>query len=118
MKLPPIYVTPEHESEVVYSDLLQRLMIFINNLRGYNGLWREHVKLIKNIGRTIHLFYMPEVHELLVPMLIDFISKGNKDIKEASCSCLAKIMKYQHHSPSRDELMTVIKKDLHGATDW
>lgn len=45
-KLPPIYVTPDHESEVVYSDLLQRLMVFINNLRGFTGLWREHVKLI------------------------------------------------------------------------
>jgi hypothetical protein len=21
-------------------------MVFINNLRGFNGLWREHVKLI------------------------------------------------------------------------
>jgi len=45
-KLPPIYVTPENEKEVVYSDLLQRLMIFINNMRGFTGLWREHVKLI------------------------------------------------------------------------
>ena len=48
-KLPPIYVTPDHESEVVYSDLLQRLMVFVNNLRGFTGLWREHVKLIQNL---------------------------------------------------------------------
>jgi hypothetical protein len=48
-KLPPIYVTPENEKEVVYSDLLQRLMIFINNMRGFTGLWREHVKLIQNL---------------------------------------------------------------------
>ena len=61
-KLPPIYVTPEHESELVYSDLLQRLMVYINNLRGYTGLWREHVKLIKNLTEVIHLFYMPEIH--------------------------------------------------------
>jgi len=60
--LTPIYVTPENEKEVVYSDLLQRLMIFIQNLRSYNGLWREHVKLIKNLGKTVHLFYMPEIH--------------------------------------------------------
>lgn len=49
-KLPPIYVTPENEKEVVYSDLLQRLMIFINNMRGFTGLWREHVRLIKNLS--------------------------------------------------------------------
>jgi hypothetical protein len=61
-KLPPIYVTPDHENELVYSDLLQRLMVYINNLRGYTGLWREHVKLIKNLTEVIHLFYMPEIH--------------------------------------------------------
>ena len=55
-------MTPENESEVIYSDLLQRLMIFINNLKGYNGLWREHVKLIKNLVEVVHLFYMPEIH--------------------------------------------------------
>jgi hypothetical protein len=118
VKLAPIYVTQEHESEVVYSDLLQRLMVFINNLREYKGLWREHVKLIKNLGKTLHLFYIPEIHQLIVPMLIDFISKGNKDIKEAACNCLAKIMEYQHHTPSREELLAVVKKELHQATDW
>ena len=102
----------------MYSDLLQRLMVFINNLREYKGLWREHVKLIKNLGKTIHLFYIPEIHQLIVPMLIDFISKGNKDIKEAACNCLAKIMEYQHHTPSREELLAVVKKELHQATDW
>lgn len=77
-KLPPIYVTPEHECELVYSDLLQRLMAFIQNLRGYTGMWREHVKLIQNLSETIHLFYMPEIHSLITPMLFDFVQKGNR----------------------------------------
>lgn len=93
-KLPPIYVTPEHEIEVLYSDLLQRLMVFINNIRSYTGLWREHAKLINNLVETVHLFYMPEVHSYLVPMLVDFVYKGNKDIKDAACKCLARILKY------------------------
>jgi hypothetical protein len=76
-KLPPIYVTPENEKEVVYSDLLQRLMIFINNMRGFTGLWREHVKLIQNLTQVIDLFYMPEIHQYLVPMLVEWIWKGN-----------------------------------------
>jgi hypothetical protein len=37
---------------------------------------------------------MPEIHQYLVPILIDFLYKGNRDIKEASCNCLAKILKY------------------------
>jgi hypothetical protein len=61
-KLPPIYTTPEFESELVYSDLLQRLMAFINNVRSQQGNWREHVKLITNLTNVIELFYMPEIH--------------------------------------------------------
>ena len=117
-KLPPIYVTPEHESELVYSDLLQRLMVYINNLRGYTGLWREHVKLIKNLTEVIHLFYMPEIHQYLVPMLIDFVYKGNRETKEASSELLGKILKYQHHSPSREELLSTVMKEMAHASNW
>lgn len=77
VKLSPIYVTAEHQSEVVYSDLLQRLMVYINNIKGYTGMWREHVKLVDNLAEVIHLFYMPEIHQYLVPMLMDFVFKGN-----------------------------------------
>jgi hypothetical protein len=49
MKLPPIYTIPEYECEMVYSDLFQRMLVLINNIRGYTGMWREHVKLIKNL---------------------------------------------------------------------
>ena len=45
-KLPPIYVLDEHKSEVVYSDLLQRLTIFISNIKDNSGMWREHVLLL------------------------------------------------------------------------
>jgi hypothetical protein len=117
-KLPPIYVTPQYESEVVYSDLLQRMMVFINNLRGFTGLWREHVKLIQNLTQVIDLFYMPEIHQYLVPMLIEWVWKGNRETKEASCELLAKILKYQHHSPSRDELLNIILKEMAHATNW
>ena len=90
----PIYVTAEHQSEVVYSDLLQRLMVYIKEIKSYTGLWREHVKLVQNLTETIHLFYMPEIHQYLVPMLMDFVFKGNNQLKDVSCHCLAKILKY------------------------
>lgn len=61
-KLPPIYTTEEYTNELVYSDLLQRLMVFINNIRSYQGNWREHARLIQNLSKVIHLFYMPEIH--------------------------------------------------------
>lgn len=117
-KLPPIYVTEKHKSEEVYSDLLQRLMVFINNLRGFTGLWREHVKLIKNLTEVIDLFYMPEIHQYLVPMLVEWIWKGNRETKEASCTLICKIIKFQHHTPSREELLNIILKDMARATNW
>ena len=62
VQLPPIYVTSENQSEEVYSDLLQRLMVFVNNIKNNCGSWREHVKLLNHIKEVIHLFYMPEIH--------------------------------------------------------
>ena len=67
-------------------------MAFINNVRSEQGNWREHVKLITNLTNVIELFYMPEIHQYLVPMLMDFLEKGNRDIKESACDCLAKIL--------------------------
>ena len=52
-------------------------MVYINNIRSYTGLWREHVKLVENLTEVIELFYMPEIHQQLVPMLMDFVFKGN-----------------------------------------
>lgn len=118
MKLSPIYVTAEHQSEVVYSDLLQRLMVYIKEIKSYTGLWREHVKLVQNLTETIHLFYMPEIHQYLVPMLMDFVFKGNNQLKDVSCHCLAKILKYQHNTSSREEQLAMINKEMTQSRSW
>ena len=111
-KLAPIYVTDDKKSEEVYSDLLQRLMVFIKNICGQTGVWREHLKLLENLLKTIHLFYIPEIHNYLTPMMLDFVFKGNNEIKEMSCHILAKILYFQHHTPSREEMLALINKEL------
>ena len=93
-------------------------MIFFNNIKSFSGLWREHVQLIKGLREVVHLFYMPEVHQYLVPMLMEFIFKGNKEIKEVSCDCIAKILKYQHHTPSRDDLLQCIMSQMSQSPNW
>ena len=93
-------------------------MVFLSHLRGFTGSWREHVKLVQHLEEVIHLFYMPEVHQVLVPMLLDFLLHGNKHAQEAACSCLAKILQYQHHSPSRTELLQAVKKELYQSSKW
>ena len=81
-------------------------------------MWREHVKLVENLTEVIHLFYMPEIHQYLVPMLMDFVLKGNNQLKDVSCHCLAKILKYQHNSSSRDEQMGLIAKEMMLSRNW
>ena len=81
-KLAAIYVTEENKKEEVYSDLLQRLMVFISNIRGHTGVWREHLQLLKNLLDTVHLFYMPEVHAYLVPCLL-YTSPSPRDKRQS-----------------------------------
>ena len=74
--------------------------------------------IVNNLVEVIHLFYMPEVHQYLVPMLVEFVWKGNNQLKEASCHCLAKILKYQHHTPSREELLMLVNKEMSKSSNW
>ena len=64
------------------------------------------------------MFYMPEIHNYLTPMMLDFVFKGNNEIKEMSCHILAKILRYQHHTPSREELLALINKELFQSSNW
>ncbi len=117
-KLPPIYLTPDRKSELVYSDLLQRLMVLITNMKSNTGLWREHWKLLSNLRQVLHLFYMPEVHSYLAPLLFEFVQEGNDQMKEITCDCLATILKHQHHSASRENLLQRVQQQLAQAPSW
>ena len=43
---------------------------------------------------VIDKFYLPEIHDYIVPVVIDFIYRGNNQLKDVSCHLIAKIMKY------------------------
>ena len=51
-------------------------------------------------------------------MLMDFVYKGNTQTKEEACHCLAKILKYQHNSTMRDELLGMINKEMCQSANW
>lgn len=109
---PNIFITDETSTELVYSDLLESIMIFAQNMCEQEGLWREHLKLLQNFDDVIHLFYMPEIHNHLVPLLQKFAIEGNVNIQYAAVKCLAQIYKLQHHAPAREELLEFIIKKL------
>ena len=108
----------QHESELVYSDFLKTLIVFIKNLSGHHGMWREHLKLVNALNEVVHLFYMPEMHSNLVPILVDFLYKGNQELQDASCLCFAKILKFQHQTESRKELLYIIRKEMYSSRNW
>ena len=76
--LMPMYIAPEHHSEKIYSDFLQRFMKFIMNLRGHTGWWREHIRLLDNLEQVVHLCYRPEVHQLVTRILFEMLLLGSK----------------------------------------
>ncbi len=109
---PNIFITDEASPEIVYTDILETLVQFVQNISDQEGCWREHLLLLKNIEETVHFFYMPEIHIFIVPILKAFAVQGNNNIRNQTMKCLAIILKYQHHTPAREELMEFIKSKL------
>ena len=42
-------------------------MIYVQNVSGWEGVWREHLILLENLEAIVDRFYMPEIHTALVP---------------------------------------------------
>jgi hypothetical protein len=54
------YVLPENFKEIIYADLMAKLLIFDSNFQGVPGMWRHEIKYLTNLSKTIHLFNLPE----------------------------------------------------------
>jgi hypothetical protein len=55
---------------------------------------------------------MPEIHNQVVPIILEFLMTGNSTVRKEACRFLAKVIKYQHHIPYREELIQFIKQNL------
>ena len=53
-------------------------MKFVLNIRNNTGCWREHIRLLDNLEQVLHLFFMPEVHQMLTPIFLEMLLIGNK----------------------------------------
>jgi hypothetical protein len=85
---------PEYSSEVIYSDLLSKLLLYDQNISNLKGLWREQTLFLQHVGACVHLFNLPELHEAFTPCIFDYIKEGNSDVREAAADCLAKMLQY------------------------
>lgn len=87
-----IFLTEENLSELVYVDLLEHLMKMVITIKNLEGNWREHLKLVQNFEQTIHLFYLPEIHTTLVPILLEFQIQGSTLLRAATSKLIARII--------------------------
>jgi len=71
-----IYVQPQYKKEIVFDNLLSKLMSMFESIQNNEGAWRDHVMLVSHLEKVIHLFYLPEIHVNLVPILDFFLNHG------------------------------------------
>jgi len=46
---PNCFITDENHPELVFSDLLEHLIIFIQNVSNQEGDWRAHTMMLRNV---------------------------------------------------------------------
>lgn len=105
---PNCFITDESHPELVYSDILENILIFVQNVSSFEGVWREHQILLDNLEAIVDRFYMPEIHTALVPSIYTFALEGNTTIRKEALLVLAKIITHQHHLPAREEVIDFI----------
>jgi hypothetical protein len=89
---PNCFITDDNHPELVFSDLLEHIMIYVQNISSQEGEWREHAVMIQNLQAIITLFYSPEIHTNLVPHIQEFALEGNTTIRKYSLECLATVI--------------------------
>lgn len=83
---------PEYRSEKIYSELLTKIIGYEANLRLMIGPWREHAGFLEKFAIQIHLFHLPEVHDLFAPILFNLIQNGNATLHSAVSKCIVEIL--------------------------
>ena len=109
---PNCFITDENHPELIFMDLLEHIMIFVQNVSQEEGVWREHLVMLQNLEAFANLFYMPDIHTVLVPTIQDFALEGNTYVRKQSLQCLAQIITHQHHIPAREEVIEFIISKL------
>jgi hypothetical protein len=85
-------ILPEYKSERIYSELLTKIMTYEESLRSIIGAWREHAGFLEKFAQTIHLFHMPEMHDLFAPVLFKLIQNGTSVLREAVSKCIVEML--------------------------
>ncbi|TNV73012.1 hypothetical protein FGO68_gene11698 [Halteria grandinella] len=93
-----------------------RLAIKASEIRcscsGGPGSLAEKATYLLNLGKGLHQLKMPQFQEQYLGSLLEYIRKGNSQIRHAATDCLAKMLQNQYNTELRNELIAVIKSEL------
>lgn len=105
-------ISPEFKAELVYQELLPKLLIFDEHIYGMIGLWRQHTEFIDKFADTFKLFHMPELQDNYVQTLFKYLHNGNIQLRAKVCKAIVQILAYQYDPERRASLSKQVIEEL------
>ena len=103
---------PEYKGEIVYQELLPKLLLLDEHLHAMIGHWREHADFLDSFSLTIKLFHMPELQDLFVQTLFKYLHNGNNHLRQKVCKCIVSMLAYQYDPERRASLAKQVNEEL------
>ena len=66
-------IGPEYKSELVYQELLPKLLSLDEHIHNQIGLWRQHADFLEKFSYTFKLFHVPELHDNFIQTLFKYL---------------------------------------------
>ena len=86
------FISPEFKVEIVYQELLPKLLIYDEHLYAMIGLWRQHTDFIDKFADTFKFFHMPELQDNYVHTLFKYLQSGNIQLRAKVCKAIVQIL--------------------------
>lgn len=85
-------ISPEYKSEIIYQELLPKILILDEHIHNNIGLWRQHADFLDQFSQTFNLFHMPELHDMFLQTLFKYLQGGNNQLRSKVCKCIVNII--------------------------
>lgn len=105
-------IAPEYKAEIVYQELMPKILALDEHIHNQIGLWRQHAEFLEQFSQTFKLFHMPELHDNFIQTLFKYLQTGNIQLRAKVCKCIVTIMAYQYDPERRAALAKQINEEL------
>ena len=97
-------ISPEYKSEIIYQELLPKLLSLDEHIHGQIGLWRSHTEFLDSFSETFKHFHMPELQDNFIQTLFKYLKNGNNHLRAKVCKCIVTILALQYDVERRAAL--------------